>query len=192
MLRPIMLWITSRSRSSMVSKIFVEHGVWWGNTLVQCSGYDTYENQKIKALQNKYKPQWGRPYMKPIQTSPEIFKKFQRELFKIVPPDRTWMMKTGIEYFNAYESLEPFNIFIYRPAEDVARSLVKKTRADYKVALKTAKWRYDYMSKLEEKYGGKWVDTDRVHDGDFEQIKDALEYCGIGPNEEKIKKGITR
>lgn len=192
MLRPIMLWITSRSRSSMVSKIFVEHGVWWGNTLVKCSGYDTYENQKIKSLQNKYKPQWGRPYMKPIQTSSQVFEKFQRELAKIVPSDKTWMMKTGVEYFNAYESLNPYNIFIYRPAKDVAKSLVKKTKADYQIALKTAEWRYKYMIEIEYKHGGKWVNTDNVYNGDYSQVREALEYCGLVPDEEKIKKGITK
>lgn len=187
-----MLWITSRSRSSMVSKIFAEHGVWWGDTLVQCSGYNTYENQNIKKLQNKYKPQWGRPFMKPIEAEPKVFKNFQKELAKLVPTDKTWMMKTGVEYFPAYESLEPFNIFIFRPVDDVARSLVNKTKADYRVAFDAAKWRYGYMSQIKRKHGGVWIDTDDVFYGDYSGVKEALEYCGIKYDEKAVRKGIVR
>jgi len=49
--RPICLWMTSRSRSSLVSKIFANHGVWWGDTLKKSRGYDTYENQVIQKIQ---------------------------------------------------------------------------------------------------------------------------------------------
>ena len=41
--------MTSRSRSSLVSKIFASHGVWWGNTPKTSRGYQTYENQIILA-----------------------------------------------------------------------------------------------------------------------------------------------
>lgn len=187
-----MLWITSRSRSSMVSKIFVEHGVWWGDTLVQCSGYDTYENQNIKSLQNKYKPQWGRPFMRPVEADLKVFEEFQKQLAKLVPVDRTWMMKTGVEYFPAYESLNPYNVFIYRPPEDVARSLVEKTKADYRVAHDVAMWRYDYMSQIKKEHGGVWINTDDVHCGDYSDVKEALEYCDIVFDEKAVEKGITR
>lgn len=194
MKRPIMLWITSRSRSSMVSKIFVEHGVWWGDTLVQCSGYDTYENQNIKNLQNRYNKQWGRPFMRAIDAPLAVFEKFQKDLNNIVPNDKTWMMKTGIEYFNAYESINPYNIFIYRPAESVAKSLCnKRSDANYDEALSAARWRYKYMEKIYKKHGGKWVFTDNViEEDDYSQIRSALKYCGIAYNEKAIKKGITK
>ena len=193
MKKPIMLWITSRSRSSMVSNIFIQHGVWWGNTHAKISGYEMYENQEIKQLQNKYNPKWGRPFCRPIEASDDVFLDFRRELRKIVPDGVKWMMKTGVEYFNAYKALKPYNVFIRRNPEDVAKSLSSKRKdVQYEEALKVAKWRFAYMEELEREHGGVYVNTDLIKAGEFSQIKMALEYCGLEPDEEKIKKGITR
>lgn len=50
MKRPILLlWMCSRSRSSLVAKIFHEHGIWSEhNHQSTVGGYTTYENRALK------------------------------------------------------------------------------------------------------------------------------------------------
>ena len=119
MKKPIMLWITSRSRSSMVSNIFIKHGVWWGDTIAtqdwnengKHHSYVSYENQNIKRILFKYKQNhWKKVHLTPV--FPVIG--FADEIAKITPVDKTWMMKTGVEYFNAFKELDPYNIYIKR------------------------------------------------------------------------------
>ena len=155
MKRPILIWITSRSRSSMVSKMFINHGVWWGETRWKVSGgldpsYTTYENIDIKNLLQRCKGRfWHKIHLTPV--SHQEF--FCEKLSKIVPSDKTWMMKTGVEYFNAFKYLNPYNIFVYRNPNDVAKSLCnKRSDVKYDDALYAAEWRYDYMKKLQEEH----------------------------------------
>ncbi len=191
MQRPIMLWITSRSRSSLVSSIFIQHGVWWGDTPVQINGYTSWENQHIKGLLKEFKTKyWKKVHLTPV--SPKWNDEFEQKLSKLVPSDQTWMMKTGVEYFNAFKDLDPYNIFIRRPAEDVARSLANKRRdVVYQDALDAANWRFEYMDKLRDQYGGVDVDTDRIVANDFEQVQQAVEYCELTFDEEAAKKAIV-
>ena len=179
MKRPIMLWITSRSRSSMVAAIFIEHGIWWGDTPAMISGYQMNENQNIKALLKQFKIRyWKKVHLTPV--SPKWNEEFTTELEKIVP-NTTWMMKTGVEYFPAFLNTSPYNVFIKRNPSDVAQSLCdKRPDVNYEEALHVARWRFDYMDKLQQEYGGVFVDTDKIiHQGDFSEIKEAIEYCGI-------------
>lgn len=193
MTRPILLWMTSRSRSSMVSAIFIEHGVWWGNTPATISGYEMNENQNIKKILKKYKSKWGRPYMRAIAADDDVFQNFQDDLARVVPSDKTWMMKTGVEYFPAYESLNPYNVFITRNPEDTARSLSDKRHdVDFEDALKTANWRFNFMKQLQLQHGGIFVSTDKIITGDFSDIQQAIEYCDIVYNEEATKKAIIK
>ena len=80
--RPICLWMTSRSRSSLVSKIFANHGVWWGNTYAKTKGYEMYENQVIKQIQkNIIKPSNGvLPHCEELQLTEEVTKDFHEAL----------------------------------------------------------------------------------------------------------------
>ena len=190
MKRPIMLWMTSRSRSSMVSAIFIAHGVWWGDTHKKISGYETNENQNIKVLLQKYKAKhWKKIHLTPV--SPKWNKQFNKDLEKIVPANKQWMSKTGVEYFPAFVDLNPYNIFIYRRPEDVAKSLNdKRVDVQYRDALHAAKWRFKYMKQLQEQHGGVFVNTDEVIKGDFTSIRDAIEYCGLMFDEEATRGAI--
>lgn len=190
MKRPIMLWITSRSRSSMVSSVFINHGVWWGNTRAQISGYEMYENQNIKALLKRYKTQyWKKVHLTPVST--QWNNQFSKDLKKIVPNDRQWMMKTGVEYYPAFRNLAPYDIFIYRSPEDVAKSLSNK-RSDVKYidALEAAKWRLAYMEQLQKLNGGVFVNTDEIITGDFTSLQDAFEYCDLKFNKNLAKEAV--
>lgn len=190
--RPIMLWMTSRSRSSLVSQIFINHGVWWGDTPAQISGYEMNENQNIKNLLKKFKTKyWKKIHLTPV--SPQWNQEFETKLEQIVPPDKTWMMKTGVEYYNAFQGLNPYNIFIRRPARDVATSLSnKRSDVTFEDAYIAAKWRTRYMNDLREEYGGVDVHTDRILEGDFSEIKHAIEYCGLEFDEDVARRAIIR
>ena len=198
MKRPIMLWITSRSRSSMVSNIFIKHGVWWGKTVATQNwrengkhhSYVSYENQNIKALMKKYKlSHWKKVHMTPVFHVDG----FITDLAKIVPKDQTWMMKTGVEYFNAFKELNPYNIYIKRSPEGVAKSLsTKRPDATYKDAYEAAVWRFNYMDQLQEQHGGISVNTDDIIKDDFTQMQQAIEYCGLEWSEEAAREAITR
>jgi hypothetical protein len=183
---PIMLWMTSRSRSSMVAAIFAAHGVHWGEVQQQSAGYDTFENQKVKGILKKH---FGLPFC----TFPESKQDALTEIFGVVPHDRVWMMKTGVEYFKVFQPLTPFNVFIVRDPKAVAKSLCDKNPgARREVALEAAEWRFQQMRILHQQNGGVWVDTDRVIAGDLTQIREALEYCGILYDEAKTKRAIHK
>ena len=193
-----MLWITSRSRSSMVSNIFIHHGAWWGDTVAtqdyleegKRKSYVSYENQNIKGLLLKYKQQyWKKVNMTPVFA----VEGFADDLAKIVPTDKTWMMKTGVEYFNAFKELNPYNIYIKRSPEGVAHSLSsKRANATYEDAYEAAVWRFNYMDELQKEFGGVSVSTDKIINNDFSEMKEAIEYCGLEFNEESAKKAIVR
>lgn len=181
---PIVLFMTSRSRSSMIAGIFAAHGINWGDRQLPSAGYDTYENQAIKGLLKSF-------YGLPFCTMPEPIDAFIKGLYEIVPHNETWLMKTGIEYFELFQPLSPFNVFLLRKPEDVAWSICqKRPNADYEVALKAAKWRFAAMRAMQAKTGGVFIDTDRVITGDFEQLRVAMEYCGVLFDEKKTKGAI--
>ena len=190
MKRPILLWMTSRSRSSMVSSIFAQHGIFWGDTQKQSAGYDTYENQNIKSLQKKiFKSLRG---LDPINDNDPV-NEFLKELNKFVPQTRTWSMKTGVEFFNAFLPLNPYNIFITRKPEDIAQSLCnKRPGSNYDEALDVVHWRFNYMKELQAEHGGVFVSTDKIIAGDFSEIKEAIEYCDLEYDEEAAKRAIKR
>ena len=197
-MRPIMLWITSRSRSSMESNIFIHHGVWWGDTIAtqdymennKRKSYVSYENQNIKALLLKFKTKhWKKVHLTPVFPVDG----FAQDLSKILPSDKTWMMKTGVEYFNAFKELNPYNIFIKRTPEGVAKSLSsKRADASYDDAHEAAVWRFNYMDELQKEFGGVSVNTDNIINNDFSEMKEAIEYCGLTFSEDKAREAIVR
>jgi len=171
----------------MVAAIFAAHGLYWGARQQQSAGYDTFENQQIKAI---LKAHYGLPFCEftPVGTTAVL-----SEILAVVPHDRPWVMKTGIEYFNVFKPLTPFNVFITRPLESVVKSICAKRKgADPEVARQAAEWRYTQMKILHQQYGGVWIDTDRVVSGDLTQIREALEYCGVLYDEAKTKGAIKK
>jgi len=178
MIRPIMLWMTSRSRSSLVSKIFAEHGVWWGDTQVtDPAGYDWYENQTIKALQKRVFG--GLRTKNPIIPPIHPVHRFIEELQPLIPNKR-WSVKTGVEFFHAFQPLKPYNVFILRDPRGVADSICRKRLGtDWDEAFQTATWRFELMKHYSEKYGGVFINTDNIVAGDMTDTKLVVEYCDI-------------
>lgn len=193
--RPIVLWMTSRSRSSLVSRIFAEHGIWWGDTFVKTKGdYITYENSDIKRIQKNLKIDNSKklPFCKEIHPDQETRDRFKRELTRVVHPSKRWSMKTGVEYFNLWSDLKPYNIFIYRNPEDVAKSVFEKGGESVEGAYNAAIWRYDYMKQCRDKYGGEWIDTDDIVRGDYTKVEKALAYCDIIYDRKKLEKAYEK
>jgi len=183
---PIMLWMTSRSRSSMISGIFAAHGVFWGRQQKQSAGYDTYENQEIKTALKKH-------YGLPFCTMADPTKDFMSELYSIVPNNETWLMKTGIEYFRVFQPMAPFNVFLLRKPEEVVKSICQKRKgSDPAVAEKAVTWRFGMMRQCQARSGGVFIDTDRVIAGDFEQLRVAMDYCGVLFDEKKTLGAIKK
>jgi hypothetical protein len=170
----------------MVAAIFAAHGIYWGDRQQQSAGYDTFENQRIKGI---LKQHFGLPFC----TMPEATAEALADICAVVPQDRPWMMKTGIEYFKVFRPLAPFNVFIVRKPEDVIKSICeKRNNADPVTAHEAVDWRYTQMRIMNEQAGGVWVDTDRIIAGDYTQIREALEYCGVLYDEAKTKGAIKR
>lgn len=197
--RPICLWMTSRSRSSLVSKIFANHGVWWGNTPKTSRGYQTYENQIIKQIQKDIiKPKKGvLPFCEELQLTEESKKSFHAALKKHYLSNcplgtNRWSMKTGVEYFNAWKDLNPYNIFIKRDPKGVANSIVEKGIGEYQHAFDAAQWRYNYMHRIQERFGGVFVSTDDIIKGNYKGVREAIEYCGIEYDEKAVEAAIDR
>lgn len=202
MKRPICLWMTSRSRSSLVSKIFANHGVWWGNTYAMTKGYQMYENQNIKQIQKSIiRPKKGiLPFCEELELTEDVLNEFHTALKRYLltqsqtNPEASgkWCMKTGIEYFNAWKDLNPYNIFIKRDPVGVANSIVQKQIGDYKSAIDAINWRYDYMDRIQDSYGGVFIDTDKIINGYYGEIEQALNYCGIEYNQRATESSINR
>jgi hypothetical protein len=197
--RPICLWMTSRSRSSLVSKIFANHGVWWGNTYAKTKGYEMYENQVIKQIQKKFiKPSKGvLPHCEELQLTEEDTKPFHEALKEHHSKDcpkriERWSMKTGVEYFNAWKDLNPYNIFIQRDPVGVANSIVQKGIGEYQHAFDCIQWRYNYMHRIHEVFGGVFINTDVIISGNYEDVEEAMEYCGIEYDVKAVESAIDR
>ena len=170
---PIVLWMTSRSRSSMVAGIFAAHGINWGGKQSQSAGYNTFENMDVRACQKRH---FGLPYMQMVEPTAE----FIAEIYSLVPQNETYLVKTGIEYFDAFQPLIPFNIYLLRNPEHVAASLCSKRKGlDPDAALQAAEWRFKMMRARHSTVGGVFIDTDRVIAGDFTQLRAAVEICGV-------------
>lgn len=189
MTRPIMLWMTSRSRSSLVSKIFAEHGVWWGDTQVtDPAGYDWYENQTIKALQKRVFG--GLRTKNPVVPSIDPINTFIENLQPLIPNKR-WSVKTGVEFFHAFQPLNPYNVFILRDPKDVADSICRKRPGtDWNEAFQTALWRFQLMNQYSEKHGGVFINTDNIVAGNTSDIKMAVEYCDIEYDPNAVKRAL--
>jgi hypothetical protein len=191
MKRPILLWMTSRSRSSLVAKIFQEHGLWLGDPgpdgkISSGGSYLSYENDYLKSLQKRYTNNIL-PVMKETISSTQ----FEREVVSHVGT-KNCCFKTGIEHFNMWKSFTPYNIFIRRPVEEVVNSLKqKRPDTDIKYATKVTKWRYNYMDECKRTYGGVDVNTGKILEEDYSEIYEALVYCDIEPIESLVQKAIS-
>ena len=103
----VLLFMMSRSRSSMVTRVFVEHGYHWSSTGVcdtprgrQVPRYDSYENDEIwRFLNERVGPARGKLLEWPdFETLDDFVTLVDREL----PSDRPCVWKGAVEYANCW------------------------------------------------------------------------------------------
>ena len=176
-MRPVLIWCTSRSRSSLVAERFSEKGLWIGNANAKSCGYRTYENQDIKALAKRYRQEcWKTDLAEPVSHCDEFIK----ELMEIVTNNQQWMMKMGAEYYPAFQALNPYNIFVFRNIDDCVKSVCDKNGSrDYAFAREIIQKRFDYMLTMCNLNGGVCVNTDDLVAGNDRDLNKALKYCGL-------------
>lgn len=174
----------------MVTRIFAEHGVWWGSQMGYSCGYATYENQVIRsALKRLY----GVAVEPPLKVHPR-----NREILRVaeatVPEGRRWCHKCGCQYFPALVELFPQAKFIYvrRNLEDAAVSVATKRNAKVSVARPIIQKRFEYMAQLQREHGGVFVDTDKVVAGNYSDLRQAFDYCEIEFDPALADRGIVK
>lgn len=169
--------------------------MWWGGTITHQKdsrrsrkGYIEYENSDIKAILKKYREKyWQRIYDK---TPAFHVDGFTEDILCITKRNR-FLLKIGVEYFNAFLPLNPLNVFIHRKTEDVAQSITDRFGGSYSKALDIVNWRFEQMDMLKEKYGGVSVDTDHIIEGDYSGIRNAIEYCGLKWDQDAISRSVV-
>lgn len=176
-MRPVIVWAQSRSRSSLVAKIFINHGLWWGDTIAKSCGYITYENQTIKNLVKRYRKKAWHEQGRILKAGD--YSEFLQDLAAIVP-DQQWMLKISVDYFQAFQALKPYNILVKRKQNDVVGSLLAK-RDDLtpEAAAQQVQERFAFMEAIFRWFDCAIVDTDKLIKRDFSDMEKALNYCGI-------------
>ena len=166
-MKNVIIAACQRSGSSMITSIFVAHGMWYGrgglcgasNTPVP---YETYENQVLKL--------YGRG---------EISDDKARD---ILPSDRAWIYKGAPPSFavKVHRLFPDAMLFRVRRAK---RSILKSS-ADGKAALRTRS-----LEELEA-IDAPWIDSDEIMAGDFSSLESAFALCGMELDLELARKCI--
>ncbi len=140
--------------------------------------YVSYENQQIKRFAT----------LKDID--------FDKELSKIVPSRALWSAKLDIRFYEKFQHLNPYNVFIRRRAEDAAYSeCEKRPNRSLKLVLNKKLKAFDQMDACWEKYGGIDVDTDKVvkqlENSEFQEIQAPIEYCGLEFDAKAVRRAYS-
>ena len=140
--------------------------------------YISYENQQIKRL----------------STLRNIY--FDEELAKIVPSRVRWSAKVDIRFYEKFQYLNPYNVFIRRRAEDAAKSECEKRPGhSLKSVLPKKRKAFAQMDACFEKYGGIDVDTDKLveqlENNEFSEIQAVIEYCELKFNPKAVKRAYS-
>ena len=92
---PVLIYATPRSGSSLITRIFHEHGFWVGDHVMKAE-YPNYENIDLKnALRTivwRSRDERGNRYLKKGYTKND----FRNIVAEIVPHDTPWVFKTGL------------------------------------------------------------------------------------------------
>ena len=173
--------MTSRSGSSMVTEIFVRHGLWVGRTEKENRhGYRPFENKDLRTLLQ------GLTWRDATPARLRYFRdgRSQRDVRRIirhnVPPGVRWVYKTGIDSWRLFEGYPNAQfVFIKRHVDSVVRSNMEKSGNPDQKIRPIVEARYALMDALAKERGIPYVYTDDLISGDYTSLKSALEYCGL-------------
>lgn len=173
----VVIFATSKSGSSVTTRIFHEHGLWVGSYNSK-NGYPSYENNDIKGsmpqMVHRHKDGNGQRI---LRTDIGNVRRLIRENF----PADNWVAKVGIDWWNVWHGL--FDglsyVFVKRSIEGVAQSLHNKHGRDLQRSRIMVERRYLAMDSLSKKYDVPIVMTDELIAGDYSSIESAMSKCGM-------------
>ena len=165
----VLVVMQARSGSSLLTRIFHEHGLWMGQSRgTHGWGYETYESRNVHN------------YMDGSEITSEGLKS---SFLDEIPKDTRAVLKTSIQMHKQWIVALPEADFVFmvRDAAAVAESLWRKGRTDKKrnVMLPHAKMWNDriYWSSV---IGDRpLVLMSRVMEGDYSSLEVAMDACGM-------------
>lgn len=181
----ILILCSPRTGSSLVTKIFADHGVWLGNISNKDNGFGhlTYENVNLNlCVKNIVKSQrvhdeWE--YGTPINANAKSLAAVA-DIVKSINPREPWAYKVSVELAPLFFQFNPKMIFVERDEEQAAQSMVDKGSGRAKTeALDIHRKRMALMQAIQSEHGGEWVDTDELIEGNYKTIKKAVEFVGL-------------
>ena len=179
-----------RSGSSLTAGIFSQHGVWTG----RCRPADTYnpkgffENLDIKKLLLKHFGNLTQK-MREAEFNPD----FLPEARNVLPDE--FLVKHSAMYANAWQGLDVKFIFVRRDLEANTNSCFRtgmvgnRPKAQIREIIIS---HHEVMDRIEREHGGVNVFTDELVEGNYESIKEALEYCGLTFNQDIVEGFINK
>lgn len=176
-LDPVIIFATSKSGSSLVTRLFHEHGFWVGN-YGEKNGYPTYENRDINRsfIPHVAKGDNGqRVLMKPVDEARALIEQH-------VPQDTRWVYKAGIDFWNVWNEIYPQHdpVFVKRGVDAVARSWAGTDVGHcYEQGRKMAVDRYAFMDEVNRERWVPVVKSHRLIQGDLVTLEAALKSVGV-------------
>jgi len=179
--RPLVILMTSRSGSSMVSGIFAAHGLWYSEPSPDdysvFGNYKLYENQKMKRWLKRYFNIAGTRFV-----SEEWNDQFMVQVNRIYPEGQRWFWKGGVMFWPLWRQLDPYVVFIRRPLEQAVSSAFEKqghNTVSREACREMISARYRLMNQVRYETGGIDIRTDQVAEGNYETLQQAFAYCNL-------------
>ncbi|MGW8181288.1 MAG: hypothetical protein ACWGQW_21365, partial [bacterium] len=114
-----------------------------------------------------------------------------RDVVEKTIPDGEWMFKTMAELYPLFLQFDPKIILVRRNEESAVASISEKHPKDDKEYIRGIyKTRMVLMDHIEKVHGARWVDTDKLMLGNYDEIQEAVEYCGLEYDASKVREAI--
>ena len=180
---PIIIMMVPRSGSSMVTSIFHAHGLWVGRCEpINQFGYFPFENVDIRLRL--------RHLVTPDLQSDARIKTFnsgchlgfvRKCIAEIVPPDKPWVYKTGIDNWCLFDGLYPDMkfVFVKRNTDSVLASLQDKEDSPDLHSRPIIEAKYRTMDELSASRNIPCVHTDELIDGNYTSLEKAFSHCDL-------------
>jgi hypothetical protein len=186
----ILILSPGRSGSSMVAGLFAQHGAWVGQSLPGNShnpkGY--FENGRIKRRMIKlHGRDWPGPFPKMHGSWPSQVKRVLRsEGYE----DGPWFFKTRAFYWHVWKQWEPVVVKVWRDREDIFDSYNRASFLTGRYTEAGVALMVDRQHDLMRKINGFDIQAQRLIDGDYDHIRPAINFCGLGYDRDKCREFI--
>ena len=179
----ILILCSPRTGSSMVAKIFHNHGVWTGETCkVNRFNYDSYENESLKNCVKSYWHHYSQIHGKHFGTPMEACQEYINGVNKAIAnekPTNPWLFKMFVEGYKLFLHLKPKFVLIRRDTKQAIQSMKDKNPNNHDLISKIHNDRMNSMEYIEKTYGAAWVNTDEIIEGNYSSLNNAFDFCGL-------------